>query len=491
MPDTVITVGGDIRDLQNKFNQAGNEVTKLGKKVKTEAASSRGSAFVGDLAGTLRGVVGLSAIKGFVDEFDRVGDIAAKLDTSAESVQRLGNMAKLSATDLETASSAITRLQKNLATADPNDKFVEAMKRLGIDTRTFAALDPDKAVLVLAEAFQAAEKKGTGFADVFDLMGKQAGELIPLLRTSKEQLQELADIPVVSNENIARIQEMNDLFDEGIIRFKAGIASLGSTIGESAGVWAAAFSQTEWKDILSVGAKADEIVRQIAAEKAKERADEEAARQAEKLAQQDELAKQQQVTALKKQAVDLEKSQRAAAEKKDDQAVLKAKATGSRSQIERAEREAKINDLTRKGIGEGLSPVDAREEAKRAVKLQEQIDFRQRTGRRQIQGVKLSEIPDRPSELDLAFGRNFRRKNEYLQRRPLSESFTFSGLDGLKKMNQRDANGRLLDPIGKGSGRELVQANEEKAQQAKEGPASLESVLKEIAENTKTLRNLD
>mgnify|MGYP000275864608 CR=1 FL=1 len=35
MPDTVITVGGDIRDLQTKFNQAGNEVTKLGKKVKT------------------------------------------------------------------------------------------------------------------------------------------------------------------------------------------------------------------------------------------------------------------------------------------------------------------------------------------------------------------------------------------------------------------------------------------------------------------------
>ena len=463
MPDTVISVGGDITDLQRKFGQAGKEVTNLGQRVAATGKKNAGINLLGDLGSTLRGVVGLTAVKGFMDQFDRVGDLARRLDTSAESLQRLGNMAKLSGTDVETAARSMTMLQKNLGQAAPGDGLRQAIQRLGIDARTFTALDPDKAFLVLASAFQEAERKGTGFADVFEIMGRQAGELIPALRTSRAELEAIGSIPVVSDDTIARIQQMNDLFDEAIIRSKAGVATFGTVLGESLAIWAEALSSTEWDDMLNAGKKADEISRGIDAERKAERAREEAERQKRRQDRADELSKQQQITQEKKQSADLAKSQARTAEKRDELAVLQAKASGNKRAIEKAERTAKINEETRRGIAEGLSPQDARKEAMQRIELQERIDFRAKNGGRgKITGVRQSDIKARPSSLDEFYSRQFGVKNGEPAKKFLGDEFQFPALDRFGKQNQRDAAGKLLTPVGKGFGRD-VQAQKDQA----------------------------
>lgn len=194
------------------------------------------SSFEGKASSSLKNLIGLdigrifagagivaavAGAKHLFDEFDRIGDLAKQLDTTPEALQRIGNMAKLSGTDVETTARAMNKLNRELA----DGTGVKAFEELGINAREFQALEVDDQMLLLAKSFQEAEKKGGGLSSAYDLMGRSAAELLPLLRSNVTELEKMARVKVVSNEDIENIQNMNDAYDAFISGAKAETGS--------------------------------------------------------------------------------------------------------------------------------------------------------------------------------------------------------------------------------------------------------------------------
>jgi hypothetical protein len=223
--DVVTRVGWD-----NSAAVAGaaeyEQVAKRSQK-RVEAAlggqGSLGKVFEGLRPGIAALTAGLSvgALKEFVDEFGRLDDLAKQLDQSPEALQRLGMMAKVSGTDLEGVAKGLNRVNKELAAGEN----VGVFETLGIDVREFLAMEADRQVIALAEAFQRAEKDGKGLHELYELFGKSAAELLPLLREGADQLKRFSETPVVTEEQVAALAEFGDKWDALVLRMKAGGAS--------------------------------------------------------------------------------------------------------------------------------------------------------------------------------------------------------------------------------------------------------------------------
>lgn len=185
----------------------------------------------GGLAGAAAAVT-VGAIKNLADEYDNLYDRAQQLNESPESLQRIGLQAKLTGSDLETIIKALQKMNLEIRKGPKSDGN-QALKALGIDAAAFMRLSPEKQLVELAEGFQNAQKNGQGFTEVYDLMGKKFSELLPLLRTSKETLKEIAEAPVISEEQLITIAEANDALDITIKALKdIGAAAISGTLRE-------------------------------------------------------------------------------------------------------------------------------------------------------------------------------------------------------------------------------------------------------------------
>lgn len=562
MPDTVISVGGDIRDLQSKLQKAEKEVDGLKSRLDRKGKSGGSGDMFGELKGLVGGFVGVSAIKGVIDEFDRMGDLAARLDVTAESIQRVNRQAKLSGTDVEVAVASLTKLRKNIE-AGGDDKTSQALAAIGVSAEQLLRLEPDQQIILLADAYQEAQAKGTGFAALQDLMGKGFVELLPLLRSSREELAQMAAQPVVSEKTIADLQRFNDGLDSSIMTAKAftasflgGLGQIGEAMSESRKNGTAlgdelakieardkAFA-AERKRATDAQRKADADAatakakqansdagakQQIANEKAKAEIAFEALTTAGKLedvyrriaevnqraegmrSKDDPLAAAQlegelialfkQESDLKKKAADEREREADAAKRVADQsardaksqqekiqrqvqsqralgdelAILQARAKGREKIADKLEKEAKIKADAKKIADEtGLPPAQARAVAEEKQRLEDRIEGR-KNGK--IYGARASS----------GFAGLASREKPELA--PLT--FDFPALRAKDQRDRRDASGRLSQRIGTGAATAAQQKADEKKERAQEGPALLESVLKEIADNTKRLRDLD
>jgi len=183
----------------------------------------------GGLAGAAAAVT-IGAIKDLADEYDNLYDRAQQLNESPESLQRIGMQAKLTGSDLETVFKALQKMNLEIRKGADSDGN-RALKSLGIDAADFVRLSPERQLAELAEAFQNAQKNGQGFNEVFELMGKKFGDLLPLLKSSKETLKEIAEAPVISEEQLITIAEANDAIDVVTKAAKDfGAASISGTI---------------------------------------------------------------------------------------------------------------------------------------------------------------------------------------------------------------------------------------------------------------------
>jgi hypothetical protein len=156
--------------------------------------------------GQLTAAIGsLAGIKSVIDGFDRLNDLSIQLDTSVESLQRLGGVAKMSGTDLETLVKGVGKLTLALSQAEESDKVAGALQKLGISASQLRTMSVEDQIFALSDAFIAARDRGEGFTEVFDLMGRKGAELIPVLMAGLDALQELADVPVLSDEQVKRL----------------------------------------------------------------------------------------------------------------------------------------------------------------------------------------------------------------------------------------------------------------------------------------------
>lgn len=285
-------------------------------------------ASVGKSMPNLTGMLGLgavgAAIKGTLGEFDDLADTALKLNESTEVIQRVKFAADQAGTSIDGVAGAALKLEKALGDVE-NTKAAEALAHLGITGQSLAEMSLDEKMIALSGAFEQARATGTGYNDIVDLMGKSAGELIPLLSAGKEGLEAMfANAPVLADSAVQNMAAMNDKVDGFVARTKAGFGALialgqgvGSMIGGAS--FEDAFSTPDGQAAAEKKREADRLKaaaaqeenRQIAANAAAEK---EAAATAEKSAKEKETALSR-VKNIQESLIQLELSRMAPAER--------------------------------------------------------------------------------------------------------------------------------------------------------------------------------
>jgi hypothetical protein len=231
MSDATVKLGWDNSAARAGAAEAVSIAQQVG--VKSEKALSKMGVALGGLGQAVAGLAVGAQIKSTLDQFGRIGDLANRFDTSREGLQRLNQVAVMSGTDLETAARALTLLNKALD--DPaNKKAAEAFGRLGVNIAELKQADSFEQIQMLSAAFQKAQATGTGFADIMQLLGKSGVELIPLLRTSADEMARFASTSVVSDEQVKQLELLGDKLDEVNLKVSAG---MGSILATGVGIW--------------------------------------------------------------------------------------------------------------------------------------------------------------------------------------------------------------------------------------------------------------
>lgn len=139
----------------------------------TSFASSKAVQFLGGaaLVGTFTSL-GREAI----DLGSKISDLAEQLRIGTEELQTflaVGLKAGVSQADMEKALRNVTiRTQEAL---DGNKLYRESIERLGFDIKAFSALDTDKKIIAIAQAYEKAGKSQEAYADVARILGTKAG----------------------------------------------------------------------------------------------------------------------------------------------------------------------------------------------------------------------------------------------------------------------------------------------------------------------------
>lgn len=249
-----------IRDFKANLDRATAEVRKSAGSMKRETGGI-GTALAGGFAGLLP-AMGLGAIasgiKSALNHADQLADLKIALGETAETLQRVDFAAQQAAgIGVEDLAKSVIRLEKGLGDVE-NKAAAEALDSLGLSAAELASLPLDEKLIALSEAFQKARATGTGVADIMDLLGKSGADLLPLLGQNEEALRNLFEsAPVVPEETIDSMAELNDRFDGAIAKAKnlgitavGGLAGLGELFGDiaSEGSLDAGFAKFERRD---------------------------------------------------------------------------------------------------------------------------------------------------------------------------------------------------------------------------------------------------
>ena len=177
------------RDDVKRFHEENKRVSRSNASA---GGRGTGAGFMGSMAmglgGQALGVLGIAggitgvttAIKESLSMADDLSDLALKLNDSAEALQRVDFAGKQAAgVGVSQIGDSMIRLERALGDVE-NAKAAEALERLGLSASDLVAMPLDEKILAFSDAFQQARETGTGVADIQALLGRSAGDLIPL-----------------------------------------------------------------------------------------------------------------------------------------------------------------------------------------------------------------------------------------------------------------------------------------------------------------------
>jgi hypothetical protein len=211
------TAGEMSRDMRNVGGGPGGGM--LGGMGGGIASLGRGA--LGAL-GMTAGVAGLgAAVKGALTQMDDLADLSLKLNESAEGLQRVDFAAQQAASvGVDQVAKSMMRLERSLGDVE-NARASEALERLGLTGAKLTAMPLEEKILALSAAFQKARLEGTGMADIQDLLGRTAADLVPLFEQSGDALRDMFDrAPVVADAMVQEMARVNDEFDALILKAK-------------------------------------------------------------------------------------------------------------------------------------------------------------------------------------------------------------------------------------------------------------------------------
>ena len=193
---------------------------------------AQAKAFGNDIKSTIAGAFAFGAVASFVSNFvgemGRIKDISDRLGESTDTIQRVGNAAKLSGTDLEYA---IKILNKMGVEAAKSSKEYDA---LGISGTAFANAGIEERALMLAKAFDECNGSQEKMLKLMDRLGPKGQDMLTMLSGGAEELKKLFEgVPVVNAQAINATAKFGDAVDWISMKSKE---ALGSVVGLFQGV---------------------------------------------------------------------------------------------------------------------------------------------------------------------------------------------------------------------------------------------------------------
>lgn len=221
-----------IRDFNANLDRATQNVRQKAGEMKREGGGVGASLADGIKAALpALSLAALGAgIKSALNRADDIADLKIALGETAETLQRVDFASRQAAgVGIEDLSKSMIKLEKSLGDVE-NKNAAAALENFGLTADKLAAMPLDEKLLALSAAFQEARAEGTGVKDITDLIGRSAGDLLPLLGQSEQALLDLFEgAPVVAEELIDRMAVLNDQFDGLVDKAKAsGIGIVGA-----------------------------------------------------------------------------------------------------------------------------------------------------------------------------------------------------------------------------------------------------------------------
>lgn len=135
------------------------------------------------------------AVKGAIDNADRMGEMAQSLGITVEALSSLSYVAKMSGTDVETLSVGLKKLSQNmLAVAEGTGGTAKsAFQMLGVSVKDAEGnlRSSDQVLIDIADKFAGMEAGALKTATAIRLFGKSGADLIPLLDQGRAGIAEL------------------------------------------------------------------------------------------------------------------------------------------------------------------------------------------------------------------------------------------------------------------------------------------------------------
>jgi hypothetical protein len=196
-----------------KTAQIKSDMKAMSAAAKNESV---GDAFTGKMQTAVAGlsVAGaVASLRSVASTFDEISDAADKMGESTDTIQRIKFAAEQSGSSLDALNGGFIKLEKALGDVE-NSKARDALADLGITAESLAAMPLDEKLIAFSAAFEKARAEGTGVNDIMTLLGKSAGDLIPLLSQGEDGIRSmLEDAPVLAAEAVDALAELNDEMD--------------------------------------------------------------------------------------------------------------------------------------------------------------------------------------------------------------------------------------------------------------------------------------
>lgn len=222
-----IVIGADSAALDKGLRDAESSLSSFSKTLGTTLV-------VAAAALATAGAAMAVSLKGAVDQADNLGKAAQKFGVPVEELSKLKHAADLSDVSLETLGTSLGKLSKNMveAAAKPTSEAALAFNALGVSVKgSDGSLKSSSVVLAdLADRFSVMKDGAGKTAAAMAVFGRSGAEIIPLLNSGRDGLQQMADeaakLGLVITEKTAKAAEA---FNDNLTRLgkvKEGIVTI-------------------------------------------------------------------------------------------------------------------------------------------------------------------------------------------------------------------------------------------------------------------------
>jgi len=242
-----VVLGADSAELETGLKSAAAKVSEFGASV-AKAGAIAGAAFAAI------GVGIAASLKGSLESADKLGKMSQSVGIPVEELSKLKHAADLSDVSLEALGTSVGKLSKNMVAVagGASNDAAQAFTAMGVAVKnTDGTLRSSSLVLGdIAEKFKGYEDGAAKTALAMALFGKAGAQMIPLLNSGRDGLQEMKDeaaaLGIVIDEKTAKAAEnFNDNLTrlgkvkEGIItqvmaRLAPALAQLSTTLFDAA-----------------------------------------------------------------------------------------------------------------------------------------------------------------------------------------------------------------------------------------------------------------